>query len=59
MMTIVYGAIALLFAAGAIGSLIAAIGFVGVRLWTGVALLALLALLLGGGACSFAMRAME
>lgn len=58
-MPIVYGAIAMLFAAGAIGSLVAAIGFVGIRLWTGAALLVLLALMLGGGAFAFAMRALE
>jgi len=56
-MPAVHAAIALLFAAGAVGALAAAVGFVRIRLWTGAALLLLLALMLGGGASSFAMRA--
>jgi hypothetical protein len=59
LLPIVYGAVALLFATGAIGSLVAGVGFIRVRLWTGAALLLLLVLLLGGGAFSFALRALE
>jgi hypothetical protein len=59
MMPIVYGAIALLFAAAAIGSLAGAIGFAGIRLWAGAVFLTLLALPLGGAAFAFAMRALE
>ena len=58
MMPFAYGAAALLFAIGALSSAAAAIGFVRVRLWWSVGMLALLAVTFTGAAISFVQRAL-
>jgi hypothetical protein len=58
MMPFAYGAAALLFAVGGLASAAAAIGFARVRLWWGVGMLALLAVMFTGAAISFVQRAL-